>query len=155
VAVSRSDFDEQLSIYNADLAYASAGAEAALRDLFQLPVPSDVMRAEIEIFMDEYGGSPAVWIYFRGRNNRVDHSDTSIFPGRALELDLGLSGRCVVDEDLWEDFDAQNVLATTLANWLADRWSVAGGSVYAVPTQLSVHDGIGGLKPMKLSSDAV
>jgi hypothetical protein len=47
-----------------------------LRRLFSISVPDSVKDAEVQIFLGEDGlDTPEAWIYYRGENNKVDHSD--------------------------------------------------------------------------------
>jgi hypothetical protein len=61
--------------------------------LLSVPVAPDVYEAQVEIFPGEDGASPDVWMYWRGKNNKVDHAALSLFAGRSLRLELGLEIR--------------------------------------------------------------
>ncbi|MGE8224364.1 MAG: hypothetical protein ACN6RK_01140 [Stenotrophomonas sp.] len=131
------------SMYQRKLDRLSDQAIGALRNLLALPIGPGVDEAHVEIFLDEYGGAPSVWIYWRGKNNKVDHVDLSVFPGRSLELDLNLKDLAEIDEQYFVDqdeFPGLQLTAPLLSRWLAESWWKAGGWAYAVPTTLYVHD---------------
>lgn len=47
-----------------------------LRKLLSTAIPNSIKDAEVQIFFSEDGlDTPAAWIYYRGENNKVDHSD--------------------------------------------------------------------------------
>lgn len=115
----------------------------ALRDLLAVPIGHGVEEAHLEIFTDEYGGAPAVWAYWRGKNNKVDHADPSLFPGRSLKLDLGLNDLSDIDEQYFvepDEFPGLQLTVSLLSRWLAESWWKAGGWEYPVPATLAVHD---------------
>jgi hypothetical protein len=142
---------EQFSAeYGRLLERCSATAIGAISDLLKRPVPGDVTEAHVEIFLDEYGGAPIVWIYHRGRNNKVDSSDPNIFPGKSTEL-LALEDLAQFDEQYFIDaFPGPILAAPVLLAWFARCWQKAGGNSYTVPTTLNVHD-FGQEKPLVLS----
>lgn len=118
-----------------------------LRSLFNRQVNADVQKANIEVFLDEDAGAPAVWIYYQGENNKVDNRDESLFAGRALDLELPLSALPAFDEryfvaqeDGEREFPGLALAADTLKSWLAECWWKAGGWTYQIPTTLKVHD---------------
>lgn len=130
----------------------SSACIAELRTLLARPLPDDVKLADVQLFPgDDDPFIPAVWIYFQGDNNRVDKSDTGIFPGRSLELALGLESVEEFDERYYtnEKFDGLNLRAGVLKSWFAECWWKAGGWVYPLPVSLYVHDGDG--KGIRLS----
>ena len=49
--------------YRRELDHVSPSVIALLRSLFTRPVNPDVQLANVEVFLDEYGGAPNVWIY--------------------------------------------------------------------------------------------
>jgi hypothetical protein len=127
-----------------------------LRSLFTQKVNPDVQRAHVEIFLDDYGGAPSVWIYYRGRNNKVDSKDQSLFAGRSLDLALPLNGLTVFDDRYFTgDFRGLHLAASVLKPWLSECWSNAGGRSYTVPTTLTVHDGFGDGKIVQLTETTV
>lgn len=102
--------------YKRCLERASKHVITELRSLFTLPVPGSVVDAEVQHFFGEDGLEiPSAWIYYRGENNKVDSSDPSVFPGRALELSLGLDKMDAFHEDYFldEDFDGLSIAANT------------------------------------------
>ncbi len=121
-------------------------AEQWLRGLLNRQVPPEVTSAELQVFFQDDGGAPAVWMYFDGRHKRVSKTDLSIFPGRSMELDLGL--------DVLADLEAKDtdVAADAVKQWVAECWSLAGGDDYPIPVTLCVHDGWGDGKHLKLAS---
>jgi len=142
--------------YRRCLDRASAHLIAELRTLFDRPVPSTVKTAEVEIFLGEDGlGRPSAWIYYSGENNRVDRSDLSIFPGRSLELSIGLESIEEFDDRYFtnKDFGGLPLAANTLKAWFAECWWKAGGWSYPVPTKVSIHDGFGDGRSIQLSTD--
>ncbi len=132
--------------FHALLSSRTSHAEQWLRELLNRQVPPEVSSAELQIFFQDDGGAPAVWMYFDGRDKRVSKSDTSIFPGRSMELDLGL--------DVLADLEAKDtdVAAAAVKQWVADCWGMAGGNDYPIPVTLSVHDGWGDGKQLALAS---
>ena len=135
--------EQFVSMYQRKLDRLSDQAIRALRDLLAIPISHDVEEANLEIFPDEYGGAPDVWAYWRGKNNKVDHVDQSLFPGRSLELDLGLKDLADIDEQYFvepDDFPGLQLTVSLLSRWLAESWWKAGGWAYPVPTTLAVHD---------------
>ena len=131
------------SMYQRKLDGLSDQAIHALRDLLVLPIGHGVDEAHLEIFLDEYGGAPSVWAYWKGKNNKVDHADPSLFPGRSLKLDLGLHGLSDIDEQYFvgpDESQGLQLTASLLSRWLSESWWKAGGWTYPVPTTLAVHD---------------
>lgn len=132
-----------VSMYQRKLDHLSDQAINRFRDLLIVPVEPEVDATCLEIFLGEYGNAPHVWAYWRGRNNKVDHKDPGLFPGKALELDLGLESLAEIDERYFvgpDQFPGFQLIAPLLSRWLAESWWKAGGWSYPVPTTLSVHD---------------
>jgi hypothetical protein len=146
--------EEQFSaMYNRRLERASSVAIQAIKALLAQPIGPGVDEAHIEVFLDEDGGAPSAWVYYHGRNNRVDSADLSIFPGRSMELDLGLELLADIDEQYFiepETFPGLVLTVPLLLRWVAECWWKAGGWSYPLPTTLSVHD-YGPEKPVVLS----
>ncbi|ARP52885.1 hypothetical protein ALFP_0998 [Alcaligenes faecalis] len=133
---------------------ASKHLIAELCTLFALPVPDSVADAEVQIFFGDDGlETPSAWIYYRGDNNKVDSNDPSIFPGRAMELSIGLDRMNAFHEDYFLDeaFDGLSIAANTTKAWFAECWWKAGGWSYAVPVTVWVHDGFGDAAGIELS----
>lgn len=131
------------SMYQRKLDGLSDRAIHALRDLLVQPIGRGVDEAHIEIFPDEYGGTPSIWAYWRGKNNKIDQADPSLFPGRSLRLDLGLEGLPNIDEQYFvgpDEFPGLQLTTSLLSRWLSESWWKAGGWAYPVPTTLAVHD---------------
>lgn len=123
-----------------------------VRELISLTVPEDVATAKVEIFLDDEGGAPDFWIYFSGKNNRVNSEEKSIFPGRALRIELDLSSLTEFDKRYFtSEFQGNTVAAGILKKWFSECWWKAGGWSYAVPTTLAVHDGLDGSGIIKLT----
>lgn len=125
---------------------ASAKLIEELRKLFAAQVPSTVTSAEMQIFLGDGGrDGPSAWIYFDGLNKKVDNSDTSIFPGRALEIQLGLGSMPDFDDRYFDSdaFPGVDLQADTLKTWFAECWWKAGGWAYALPAEIAIHDDIG------------
>lgn len=114
-----------------------------------------VQFAEVEVFLDEFGGAPSVWIYYRGENNRIDSRDQSIFPGRSLDLQLPLSHLAEFDEGYFTgEFRGLFLAANVVSSWFSECWWKAGGWNYAVATSLSVHDDRGDGSAIQLTEIA-
>lgn len=131
------------SMYQRMLDRLSDKTIRALRELATVPLGHGVDEAHLEIFLDEDGGPPTVWAYWRGKNNKIDHADQSLFPGRSLELDLGLEDLAEIDETYFvgpDEFPGFQLTASLLSRWLAESWWKAGGWAYPVPVTLAVHD---------------
>lgn len=140
--------------YKRCLERASNHLISELRSLFSTPVPDSVTDAEVQIFFGEDGlETPSAWIYYSGENNKVDSSDLSIFPGRAMELSIGLDNMDAFHEDYFldDDFDGLRIAANTTKAWFAECWWKAGGWSYAVPVAAWVHDGFGDGAGVELS----
>ena len=132
--------------YRRCLDKASTHVINKFRELFTQPVPDTVRSAEVQIFFGEDGPEiPSAWIYYSGENNKVDNSDPTIFPGRAMELSMGLDKMDAFHEDYFvdEDFDGLSIAANTTKAWFAECWWKAGGWSYPVPVMVWVHDGFG------------
>jgi hypothetical protein len=133
--------------YKRELDHVSPSVIALLCSLFTRPVNPDVQFANVEVFLDEYGGAPSVWIYYRGANNRVEHTNEALFAGRSLDLQLPLSELAEFDERYFlslEDGDVEfpglMLAANVLKSWFAECWWKAGGWTYSLPTTVKVHD---------------
>jgi hypothetical protein len=125
---------------------ASAKLIEELRTLLALPLPPTVTSANVEIFLGEDGrDEPHAGIYFDGVNKKVDHTDPSIFPGRGLEIRLGLDAMPDFDDRYFEseEFPGVDLQADALKAWFAECWWKAGGWAYALPTVVDVHDQYG------------
>jgi len=132
----------------------SSTAIAYLRQHFTLTVQDGVDSAEVQIFVPE--DDPyvaAAWIYYQGKDNRVDSSDPSLFAGRSLELAIGLDGLEEFDPRFYttEKFGGRSIVGNALKAWLAECWWKAGGWSYPVQTSLYVHDGVGDGKSVRLT----
>ena len=109
--------------YKRCLECASKHLITELRTLFALPVPDSVADAEVQIFFGEDGlETPSAWVYYSGDNNKVESSDPSIFPGRAMELSIGLGKMDAFHEDYFldEEFDGLGIAANTTQAWFAE-----------------------------------
>jgi|SRR6185503_5829015 len=128
--------------YRRILEKVSDSSIARIASVLQLSVPPSVLAANVELFMGEDGCAPSAWIYFRGENNKVDSRDTTIFPGRSMDLALDLAGLACFDEQYFdpEQFPGTYIAANITKTWLSECWWKAGGWPYSVPTTLSVHD---------------
>ncbi|WP_078082673.1 hypothetical protein [Microbulbifer mangrovi] len=136
-----------VSRYRRELDRVSVSVIETLRSLFKRVINDDVHTAHIEVFLDEYGSAPSIWIYYRGENNKVDHNDESLFAGRSLDLQLHLSALANFDERYFfslEDgdlgFPGLALAGDCIKSWFAEIWWKAGGWVYPLPTTLAVHD---------------
>lgn len=139
--------DQFKAAYEASLMRAKSDVVESLRAVLAMPVPDTVNFAEVQIFMGDDGlDCPAAWIYYRGRNNKVDRNDPSIFPGRSLEIPLSLTTHDEFDEEyiLNHEFGGLGIAAKALKTWFAVCWSEAGGNNYKVPVTLHVHDDFDG-----------
>lgn len=138
------------SRYRRELDRVASMVIATLRELFLRTVEGDVKTADVEIFLDEYGGAPTVWIYFHGRNNKVDHKDETLFAGRSLQLPLPLTALAEFDERYFvslEDgeygFPGLAMAGNAMKLWFAECWWKAGGWSYPLPSTVAVHDDFG------------
>lgn len=140
--------ESQFSVrYHRELDRVSSSVIATLRELLARPVNADVQTAHLEVFLDDYGGAPSVWIYYRGENNKVDRNDQALFAGRSIDLQFPLNALAEFDERYFislEDGDVEFrglfLAGNILKSWVAECWWKAGGWTYSVPTTLSVHD---------------
>lgn len=136
-----------VSGYRRELDRVAISVIETLRSLFNRAVNDDVETAHVEVFLDEYGGAPSIWIYYRGKNNKVAHNDESLFAGRSLELQLPFSALANFDERYFlslEDGDVEfpglALAGDTIKSWFAECWWKAGGWTYPLPTTLATHD---------------
>lgn len=135
--------DQFVAAYRRSLDYASKGAVTTIHGILAQPFGPGVDHAHVEIFADEAGGAPSVWIYHSGKNNKVDRADQSIFPGKASELALDPKPLGDFDEKYFTDpetFPGTELTVPLLARWFSECWWKAGGWFYPVPTTLTVHD---------------
>jgi hypothetical protein len=147
--------------YQRELDRVSLSVIASLRTLFTRPINPNVQFAHSEIFLDEYGGAPSVYIYYRGENNKVDHKDETLFAGRSLDLELPLSALAEFDEryfisleDGEREFPGLELAGNILKSWFSECWWKAGGWAYPLPTTVSVHDDWGDGNVIKLTEKA-
>lgn len=134
------------SRYRRWLDEASPKLIAELRALFAAALPATITSAEVQIFLGQDGrDDPCAYIYFDGANKKVDRSDTSIFPGRTLEIQLGLGMTPEFDDRYFEDdeFPGIDLQANSIKTWFAECWWKAGGWAYPLPVNLVVHDDFG------------
>ncbi len=137
------DKEQFAAMYRRQLERISKGAIEAIREHLALPIGPGVEDAHVVIFPGEDGGAPAAWIYYGGKNKKVDSQDLSLFPGRSIELDLGLEPLGDIDERYFirpETFPGLDLIVPLLGRWLAECWWKAGGWAYPLPTVLTVHD---------------
>ena len=135
--------EQFVAMYRRKLENISKGAIEAIRDVISKPIGPGVDDAHVVIFPGEDGAAPAAWIYYGGKNKKVDGSDPSIFPGRSMELDLGLEPLAEIDELYFihpEEFPGLELAVPLLGRWLAECWWKAGGWGYPLPTISTVHD---------------
>ena len=127
----------------------SADLLVEIRALLSLPIGDGVTSASIVIFMDEFGErGPSFGLYFDGPNRRIDSSDDSIFPGRAMAIAEYI-------EELYEqeqfapqyfsdkDFGALDLQTNITKAWFAEWWWKAGGWDYPVPVDITAHNDFG------------
>lgn len=131
--------------YRRDLQRAAPGVIQRLRELLRQPLEDGLRDGEIQLFLGEDGRDAAeAWLYLSGASNRVDASDPRLFPGKALDLALGLGHAPDFDEAYFADgFGGVDLLADTLKAWFAECWWKAGGWAWPIPLWLHVHDGFG------------
>ncbi|MCB2825696.1 hypothetical protein KQ897_15255, partial [Listeria monocytogenes] len=79
---------------------------------------------EIQLFLGEDGRDAAeAWLYLNGASTRVDARDPRLFPGKALDLALGLGHAPDFGEAYFADgFGGVDLLADTLQAWVAECW---------------------------------
>lgn len=125
-----------------------------LKSFFEMPIHPDITLAEIQIFLDDESGSNAsFWIYFDGKNKKIDKTDKSLFPGRSMEI-IELD---FFEEDIYEGleykqiFDYLDSVADLLKIWFVECWSKSGAQNYQLPIEIAVHDGFGDGKVIKIS----
>jgi len=129
-------------------------AIAVLRAHLALPVNANVTSAEVKIFVgDEDPYEPSIWMYYVGKDTKVDNSDLSLFAGRSLELSVGLDALEQFNERFFTDekFGGLDIVADVLRRWFSEMWWKAGGWSYATPTSLDVAEGYGGNKVVALT----
>jgi len=129
-------------------------AIALLREHLALPVKPEVTAAEVKIFVgDEDPYEPSIWMYYVGKDNKVDNADSSLFAGRSLELPFGFAALEQFNERFFTDekFGGLVIVAEVLRSWFTEMWWKAGGWSYATPTALVVADGYGGDKIVALT----
>lgn len=131
--------------YRRDLQRAAPGVIQHLRETLRQPLEEGLRDGEIQLFLGEDGRDAAeAWLYLNGASNRVDASDPRLFPGKALDLALGLGHAPDFDEAYFADgFGGVDLLADTLQAWFAECWWKAGGWAWPIPLWLHVHDGFG------------
>lgn len=134
--------EQYSAMYRRQLERVSAEAIEAFRDLLARDVPQDVDEASVVIFIEDHAGTPNAWMYFTAEHNRVDPKDESIFPGRSMELKLGLQSLSRIDERYFDpdQFPGIELALPLLRGWLSECWWKAGGWDYPVPVLLSLHD---------------
>ena len=58
-----------------------------LHGFMKTSLEPSVESANIQIFPEEYGFSDnSIWMYFDGKDSKIDKSDERLFAGRSLEL---------------------------------------------------------------------
>jgi hypothetical protein len=97
--LSESQFLER---YRSVLAGAFAHTVEQLRALLACPLEAEVSSAQVEVFLGENGAAPDIWMYFDGRNKKVDRADPSLFAGRSLPLSLELLQLSEFDEQYFD-----------------------------------------------------
>lgn len=137
------DREQFSAMYRRQLDRISKSAIGAIRVHLRRPIGPGVDDAHVVIFPGEDGSAPAAWIYYGGKNKKVDGKDPSIFPGRSIELQLGLEPLADIDERYFtqpERFPGLELVVPLLGRWLAECWWKAGGWAYPLPTILTIHD---------------
>jgi hypothetical protein len=132
-------------------------AISSLRTHLSQPVQEGVTHVDVKIFLAEDDPhTPSIWIYYQGPDNRVDSNDPSLFPGRSLELPVGLEAIEEFDSRFFtnEKFGGLGITANVLMRWFAEMWWKAGGWNYKPSVTLHVHDGHGDAKPLELTEAA-
>lgn len=148
--------EQFISRYRKFLELASSKFISQLREVLKTPVPDSVTSAEVQIFFGDDGlSTPNAWIYFDGKNKKIDHKDQSIFPGRALDLALQVEGADDFDERYFTDetFGGLSIVANTVKSWFAECWWKAGGWSYPIKVEVWIHDGFGDGKSIILTEN--
>jgi hypothetical protein len=119
-------------------------AIGALRALLARELPPAITAASVELFIGDDEASLDAWIYFDGRDKKVDSQDPGLFPGQSLKLALGLEAFEDFDERYFgEKFGGGALVADLVKRWIAECWWKAGGWSWPLPAEIGVHDGIG------------
>jgi hypothetical protein len=124
-----------------------------LHSLFQLKLHSDITEAEIQLFLDDESGlNASFWIYFDGKNKKIDKNDKSLFPGRSMEI-ISLDFSVIFDDsfDSEDKFDDLDLQADLLKKWFVEGWKKQNGEQYQIPVEIAVHDDFGDGNIIKLS----
>lgn len=141
--------------YRRCLERLSPNAISALRKQIALPFSPDATGGEVQVFMGEDEPfEPSVWLYVLGKGAKVDSNDQTLFPGRSIELPLGLGGLETFDPRFFVDerFGGTDIAAGVLAAWFAECWWKAGGWDYPFHVELTVHDGYGQVGSVRLTA---
>lgn len=131
-------------IYRGSLGTLSDALIEQIHEFITKPVEPDVAEAEFQIFPDEYcDQASSIWMYFSGKNNRINHMDDSLFPGRSLEFYSDFSSLPTLDLEAYQDYDYANTLVGLVQDWFSECWWKAGGWYYPVPVSIVGHEGFG------------
>lgn len=141
--------------YRRELDRVSSSAIDRIQLLLATDLPLERLTAKVEVFVGEDGAAPAVWVYYRGENNRVNHKDERIFAGRSMNLELNLQALSNFAEEYFgHDYPGTFIAANVLKSWFAECWWKAGGWSYVVPSELHVHDDRGNGEYIQLTASA-
>ena len=139
-------------IYRDRLDKLSDGLIDHLHQFIQKPLEPGVENARILVFPDEYGENiSSIWMYFEGRNQKVDSEDDRLFAGRTLELFSDFSSLPDMDLAVYRELNFVDTLVDLIAAWFAECWWKAGGWYYPIPVEIIGKNGFGTCESIFLS----
>ena len=122
-------------------------------NIFIKTVPQEsVESAEFQVFPDEdCEGESSIWMYFDGKNKKIDRNDESLFAGKSVEFFTEFASLPTLDLDQYEELDYADMLVDLIVRWFAECWWKAGGWYYPVHVEILGHDGFGSVDKIELT----
>jgi hypothetical protein len=131
-------------IYRQKLQKLSDSLIEKIHEFIKISPEESVESAEFQVFPDEYGeGESTIWMYFEGKDKKIDKNDQRLFAGRSLEMYSDFSSLPTLDIEAYEDLNFPNMIADLIIEWFAECWWKAGGWYYPVPVEIFGHEGFG------------
>lgn len=113
-----------------------------LQQLFLMPIATDVLSAEVQIFIQEDRMEiPEIWIYFSGQNNKITSAPSEqLYAGQSFEIQIDFKKSFDLALEYYRDATFHHLFADLSKDWFAICWWKACGWQYTIPCQVHSHD---------------
>lgn len=131
-------------IYRQELEKLSDGLINQLHEFIKIIPEDSVEFAALQVFPDEYcEGNASIWMYFEGKNKKIDKNDKRLFAGKSLEIYSNFKSLPTLDLNAYKNINFPDMLTDLIVEWFAECWWKAGGWYYPIPVEIFGVEGFG------------